>query len=253
VSGDRSSALRKRALRRLSHEHYPAYSALHEQVLSETPGLTRYQARGRAWTRLRYQFPDRYFELFALERGGIRTEVPPDPRGKQRACGRLADLRRMAYRSHFPEFRAQGMAPSKAYDRAVAAVREANAGLFTRLLAEEYQRWLAASGAGTPAGDRGPANGGGRAVTAAVASAAMRGAPCPALCRQGMTNERASTIKASALDYGGYGVTFAVSLLPPRMCWLPAPPWASCPRTGQGTAGGDTRAGTQAIRGSASP
>jgi hypothetical protein len=45
VSGDRSSALRKRALRRLSHEHYPAYSALHEQVLSETPGLTRYQAR----------------------------------------------------------------------------------------------------------------------------------------------------------------------------------------------------------------
>jgi hypothetical protein len=170
--------LRKRALRRLSHEHYLAYSALYEQVLSEIPGLTRYQARGRAWTRLRYQFPDRYFELFALEQGGIRTEVPPDPRGKswQRACGRLADLRRTAYRSHFAEFRAQGMAPSKAYDRAVAAVREDNAGLFTRLLAEEYQRWLAASGAGAPAGGSGPAKGGGRAVTATVAAAAVRGA-----------------------------------------------------------------------------
>jgi hypothetical protein len=178
VSGDRSSALRKRPLRRLSHEHYPAYSALYEQVLSETPGLTRYQARGRAWTRLRYQFPDRYFELFALEQGGIRTDVPPDPRGKswQRACGRLADLRRTVYRSHFTEFRAQGMAPSKAYDRAVAAIREDNAGLFTRLLAEEYQRWLAASGAGTPADDRGPANGSERAVTAAVAAAAQHDA-----------------------------------------------------------------------------
>jgi len=178
VSGDRSSALRKRALRRLSHEHYPAYSALYEQVLAETPGLTRYQARGRAWTRLRYQFPDRYLELFALEQGGIRTDVPPDPRGKswQRACGRLADLRRTAYRFHFAEFRAQGMAPSKAYDRAVAALREDNAGLFTRLLAEEYQRWLTASGARTAGGDRGPANGSERAVTAAVAAAAQRDA-----------------------------------------------------------------------------
>jgi hypothetical protein len=124
VSGDRSSALRKRALRRLSHEHYPDCSALYEQVLSETPGLTRYQARGRAWTRLRHQFPDRYLELFALEQGGIRTDVPPDPRGKswQRACVRLADLRKTAYLSRFAEFRAQGVVPPKAYDRAVGVV-----------------------------------------------------------------------------------------------------------------------------------
>jgi hypothetical protein len=158
VSGDRSSALRKRTLRRLTHEHYPAYSALYEQVLSETPGLTRYQARGRAWPRLRYQFPDRYFALFALEQGGIRTEVLPDPRGKswQRACGRLADLRQTASRFHYAEFRAQGMAPSKAHDRAVAAVREDNAGL--------------------PAGGRGPAGGCERAVTATAAVAARSGA-----------------------------------------------------------------------------
>jgi hypothetical protein len=148
VSGDRSSMLRKRALRRLSHEQHAAYAALYEQVLAEIPGLTRHQARARAWTRLRHEFPGRYLELFALEHDGTGAEVPPGVRSKswQRACARLAELRKPVYQARFAEFRAQGMAPSKARDRAIAAVREGNADLFARLLAEEYQRWLAQSG-----------------------------------------------------------------------------------------------------------
>jgi hypothetical protein len=143
VSGDRSSVLRKRALRRLSHEQHAAYAALYEQVLAETPGLTRHHARGRAWTRLRHEFPDRYLELFALEHGGIGDDVPPEVRSKawQRACARLAGLRQAAYRARYAQLRAQGMTPPKAYDRAIAAVREGNADLFARLLAEEYQQW----------------------------------------------------------------------------------------------------------------
>jgi hypothetical protein len=181
VSGNRSSMLRKRALRGLSHEQYAAYSTLYEQVLSEIPGLTRHHARCRAWTRLRYQFPDRYLELFALEQSGAGTEVPPDIRGKswQRANARLADLRKAAYRPRYAEFRAQGMASSKAYDRAVAVVRDGNADLFARLLAEEYQLWLVASGAAAPAGDRGSAGGSERAETAIAAAATTCGASAP--------------------------------------------------------------------------
>ena len=178
MSGDRSSVLRKRALRRLSHEQYAAYSTLYEQVLAEIPGLTRHHARGRAWTRLRYQFPDRYLELFALEQSGAGTEMPPDIRGKswQRANARLADLRKAAYRPRFAEFRAQGMASSKAYDRAMAIVREGNADLFARLLAEEYQLRMVTSGAAAPAGDRGSAGGCERAETAIVTAATTCGA-----------------------------------------------------------------------------
>jgi hypothetical protein len=173
--------LRKRALRRLSHEQYAAYSALYEQVLSEIPGLTRHRARGRAWTRLRYEFPDRYLELFALEHGGIGTEVPPDIRTKswQRATARLADLRTTAYRSRYAQLRAHGMTPAKAHDRAIAAVRDRDADLFARLLAEEYQLWLAVSGPAAPAGDRGSAGGCERAGTAAVAAAPQRDASAP--------------------------------------------------------------------------
>lgn len=143
MSGDRSSLLRKRALRRLSHEKHAAYAALYEQVLAEIPGLTRHHARGRAWTRLRQEFPDRYLELFALEDGGIGYDVPPGVRSRswQRACARLAGLREAAYRARYAQLRAQGMTPPKAYDRAIAAVREGNADLFARLLAEEYQQW----------------------------------------------------------------------------------------------------------------
>jgi hypothetical protein len=178
VSGDRSSVLRKRALRQLSREQYAAYSALYEQVLAEIPRLTRHQARGRARTRLRYEFPDRYLELFALEQGGTGTEVPPGIRSKswQHASARLAHLREAAHQAHFMEFRAQGMAPPKAYDRAIAAVRDGDADLFARLLAEEYQLWLAVSAAATPAGDRGSSGSGERAGTATVVTATRRGA-----------------------------------------------------------------------------
>ena len=181
MSGDRSSLLRKRALRRLSHEQYAAYSTLYEQVLAEIPGLTRHHARPRAWTRLRYQFPDRYLELFALEQSGAGTDLPSGIRGRswQRANARLADLRKAAYQCRYAEFRAQGMASSKAYDRAIAAVRDRNADLFARLLAEEYQLQLAVSGAAAPAGDRGSAGGRARAGTVTVASATRRRASAP--------------------------------------------------------------------------
>jgi hypothetical protein len=179
--------LRKRALRRLSHEQYVVYSALYEQVLSEIPGLTRHQARGRAWTRLRYEFPDRYLELFALERGGIGTDVPPEIRTKswQRATARLAELRRAAYRSRYAEFRARDMTPAKAYDRAIAAVRDGDADLFARLLAEEYQLWLAVSGDAAPGGDRGSVGSCGRAATAALAATARRGGSAPGSLPEG--------------------------------------------------------------------
>ena len=136
--------LRKRALRRLSHEQPVAYSALYEQVLSETSNLTRYQVRGQAWTRLRYKFPDRYLELYALELSGTSSDVPSSIRGKswQRASTRLADFRTDAYQARFTDFRAQGMAPSKAYERAIAIMRHDHADFFSRLLAEEYQLWL---------------------------------------------------------------------------------------------------------------
>jgi len=158
---DRSSLLRKRALRRLSHEQYPAYTALYEQVLSEIPGLTRHQVRVRAWTRLRHEFPDRYRELFAFEQCGIGSDVPSDARAKtwQRACARLAELRQAVYRSRYAQFRAQGMSSAKSYDRAIAAVRDGEPDLFARLLAEQYQQWLAVTSAAThPAGEPGSAS-----------------------------------------------------------------------------------------------
>jgi AraC-like DNA-binding protein len=167
---------RKRALRQLAREQHAAYSALYEQVLSRVPGLTPQQARGRALTRLRHKFPGRYLELLAVERSGAGTEVPPGIRSKswQRATARLADLRQAAYQARFAQFRAQGMAPAKAYDRAIAAVREGDADLFARLLAEEYQLWLAVSGGIAPAGDGGPVRGSEPAGSASVTAAPRR-------------------------------------------------------------------------------
>jgi hypothetical protein len=153
LNSDRSSLLRRRALRRLSRERHAIYSTLDEQVLAEIPDAARHQVRDRAWTRLRSKFPDRYLELFALEQGGI-DEMPPDIRTKswQRATSRVADLCRTAYRSRYAESRAEGMTPAKAYDRAIADVRIGNADLFTRLPAEEYLLWLAVPESPAPAG-----------------------------------------------------------------------------------------------------
>jgi hypothetical protein len=148
TTSNRSSNLRKRALRKLSHEHYGEYSALYEDVLSETPRMTRHCARSRAWTQLRYQFPDQYLELYALEQAGIEDKVPPGMRSRcwQRANTRLAHSDEAAYHARLAEFRGQGITRSKAYDRAVAALRADNGDLFARLLAEEYQLHLAKAG-----------------------------------------------------------------------------------------------------------
>jgi hypothetical protein len=149
-SGDRSSLARKRALRILMREQYADYSLLYEEIRPATQ--TRHQARGRAWTQLRARFPDRYLELYAQEQAGLRTQVPAGIRSKswQRALVRLADLRDPAYRKLFAQFRALGMNPPRAADRALAALREANSDLFARLLTEEYQLWLAATATGPP-------------------------------------------------------------------------------------------------------
>lgn len=143
TSSDDCSAARKRALRQLSHEQPAAYAQLYETIRGEDPSRSRHSIRGRAWTRLRYQFPDRYLELYAAERGGFTSEISPDIRSKswQRATGRLADLLADEYRQRAKVFQQQGMTQPRAYDRAMALIREAHADLFTQLLAAEYQLW----------------------------------------------------------------------------------------------------------------
>lgn len=176
TASNRSSNLRKRALRKLSHEHYAEYSALYEHVLSLAPGMTRHRARSRAWTQLRYQFPDRYLELYAAEQAGIEDiegQLPPGVRSGcwQRANTRLAQSDKAAYQARLAEFRGPGITQSKAYDRAVAALRADHGDLFARLLAEEYQLHLAKAG--------GPASGC-EATTAGRQRARQRPGP-PAL------------------------------------------------------------------------
>lgn len=147
ASGNRSSGLRKRALRRLAHEEPAAYAAVYEIV---RPGeKDRANARGKTWTLLRYQFPDRYYELYAEEQAAPPTGIPADIRTKSwaRATASLADLRAGAYRKLYDRFFADGMPEARAYDRAVALLRETESALFTELLAHEYKMWLAVSGA----------------------------------------------------------------------------------------------------------
>jgi hypothetical protein len=57
--------------------------------------------------------------------------------------------------------------------------------LFARLLAEEYQLWLAVSGDATPAGDRGSSGGCERAGKAIVAPATRHGASGPGSLPEG--------------------------------------------------------------------
>ncbi|HUY46288.1 MAG TPA: hypothetical protein VMV92_11255 [Streptosporangiaceae bacterium] len=139
---------RMRALRLLAREHYAEYAEIYQQVRPIAPD--RYQARNRARMLLRDRYPGRYLELRAQERAGSGTDIPADIRSKswQRAVARLADLRAPAYRELFDQFRAQGMNRPAAYDRAMAVLREADSDLFTRLLTEEYQLWLAVSAVG---------------------------------------------------------------------------------------------------------
>ena len=141
---------RTRALRLLAREHYAEYAGIYEHVRPAAPD--RYQARNRARMQLRDRYPGRYMELRAHEQAASGAEVPAGIRSKswQRATGRLADLRAPAYRESFARFRAQGMNRPAAYDRAMAVLREADSDLFTRMLTEEYQLWLAVDPAGTP-------------------------------------------------------------------------------------------------------
>jgi hypothetical protein len=116
TASNRSSNLRKRALRKLSHEHYPEYSALYERVLSEIPGMTRHGVRSRAWTQLRHQFPDRYLELYALEQAGIEGKLAPGIRSRcwQRANTRLAHSNEAAYQARLVEIAPRASSTLKA-------------------------------------------------------------------------------------------------------------------------------------------
>jgi hypothetical protein len=138
-SGDRSSAARKRALRRLAREQRVVYRELYEQTRQRVQ--THDQARGRARTLLRYRFPDRYLQLYAEEQVGPGTEVPPEVRSKAwlRASAALAELLGDAYRALFGQAHAGGLNNSCAYDMASSQLRAANQELFARLLAEEIR------------------------------------------------------------------------------------------------------------------
>lgn len=151
-SGDLSSKLRKRALRRLAREQPAAYAAIYERVRPEEPGGVH--ARGKTWTLLREQFPDRYLELFAEEQVAPETEIPADIRAKSwnRATSNLADLHADRFNELHEQFSAK-MPQPRAYDRAVAALRQFDEPLFTRLLAEEYKLWLIVTGHSEPTGE----------------------------------------------------------------------------------------------------
>lgn len=145
-SGDRSSAARKRALRRLAYEERAVYREMYEQARRDAS--THDQARGRGRTLLRYRFPDRYLELYAEEQAAPGTDVPPGIRSKAwlKANAALADLRTDTYRPLFEQARADGLNNSCAYDLASSQLRTANQELFVRLLAEEIRSCLQESG-----------------------------------------------------------------------------------------------------------
>ena len=105
-SGDRSSAARQRALRRLAREDRPTYHAVYEQIRAQA--RTHDQARGRALTLLRHRYPDRYLELYAQERVGPGTDAPPEIRATawRKASRRLAALRAPDYRQLFEQAKA---------------------------------------------------------------------------------------------------------------------------------------------------
>jgi hypothetical protein len=148
-SSNRSSGIRKRALRRLAREQHVDYALIYEQVYPRAGRRDR--ARGQAWTQLGHKHLGRYLELYAEESVAAGTEIPPGIRSKawQRTTGCLADLHQREYRRLFEQFRAGGMPEPRAYDRAMAGIREANSEMFAQMLAEEYRLWLAVE-AGDP-------------------------------------------------------------------------------------------------------
>ncbi len=145
-SGDRSSAARKRALRRLAREDRPTYRVLYEQTRPQA--RTHDQARGRALTLLRYRHLDRYLELYAQERVGPGTDAPAEIRATawRKASRRLAALDAPAYRDLFEQAKASGLTGLCAYDLAITRLRNTEQELFVRLLAAEITRLLARPG-----------------------------------------------------------------------------------------------------------
>jgi hypothetical protein len=146
ASSDLASLNRKRALRRLARQEYDAYRDLYAALTSE--GYVRHQARGRAWTQLRQQFPDAYLELYALEQVGPGHEASPEIRSKswQRAMALLGDLRKAPYREHYERFLADGLTMPDAAYRATEALRVQDPELFARLLAAEIRMWQSVAG-----------------------------------------------------------------------------------------------------------
>jgi hypothetical protein len=152
-SRNRSSTMRKRALRRLARERRSAYDEAYQAIRPLTE--TRFHARDRAFTQLRHRYPDRYLELYAEERAGVTTSVPPGLRSKswQRAIARLADLSGPAYQELSREMRARGMSSGRAYDMAMTRIRHASGELFAALLADELMMWLGEAGISIPCED----------------------------------------------------------------------------------------------------
>jgi hypothetical protein len=145
-SGDRSSTARKRALRRLAREHRATYRDLYASARARTQ--THDQARGQARTQLRYRYPDRYLQLYAQERAGPGSSLPPRIRSKAwlKANATLADLLAPAYRELFEQMRARGLNNASAYDMAITQLRHHNAGLFADVLTDEIRLCLAETG-----------------------------------------------------------------------------------------------------------
>lgn len=146
TSSDRASLMRKRALRRLARQEYHAYRKHHAVFTAQ--GYAKDQARGRAWTQLRRQFPDAYLELYALEQVEPGYDTSPQIRARswQQAMGLLGDLRKTSYREHLRRFLAEGLSNADAAYRASAAIRSQDPELFARLLAAEIRMWQSLSG-----------------------------------------------------------------------------------------------------------
>lgn len=176
TSSDRASLMRKRALRRLARQEYDAYRGHHAGLTAR--GYAKDQARGRAWTQLRGQFPDAYLELYALEQVGPGYDTSPQVRARswQQAMGLLGNLRKTSYREHLERLLAEGLSKADAAYRAAAAIRSQDPELFARLLAAQIRMWQSLSG-GAP-GAAGPEPGTPVPVDAATArgnfSAAVR-------------------------------------------------------------------------------
>ena len=142
AASNESSKARKRALRQLAREERVVYRNLYTVI---APGAGRPdRARGQAMTQLRYQFPDRYVELYAIERAAPGADIPADIRSKswQRAMGILADLRKVPYGKRLDQLHSEGYSHPAAFDLATAELRAAEPDLFADLLAREISMWL---------------------------------------------------------------------------------------------------------------